>query len=196
MVKLTLDYVENSFNAGGGSPWTEERKLQEALFKIPPIWLTAAIFGTYSQMELPYWNLKADAMRHAVYCVKRGVYDTNDVVADYESRVLVPSRDTILGNGEYASIINDILDGLPPSKSKVQYSQVVRERFGFDGKPKSPETLAKELGVTRAFIINKEGEALRIMRHPSRLDRIKVYLEDKRWKFLKYLYEIGLVGHR
>ncbi len=194
MVKVTLDHAENNFYNIDTSPWAEERRLFEGFFRIPSLRLTAAIFGTsYSPMELPYWYFKADARRHALYCIRSGKDDSGEIFKDYEQRIFIPSQATILGEGVYDSMINDVIDGLPPSGRSVSYSQVIRGRFGFDGRPKGIETLAKEFRKANLLIKDIEDNALRIMRNPSRSDRIKHYLDGKRLQFFKYLYEAGLV---
>ncbi len=194
MEKVTLDVVTNRFDTAPTSPYTVEKIYLEFLFSLPPIRLTSAIFGTgYAKMELPCWDFEADARRHASYCVKNGKDEFRDIVLDYWDRIYVPSQEIIVNNGAYHSLLNGIIGNLPPSRNKVPYHRIVRGRFGFDGKSRDVDTLSKELAVTRECVRYLEDKALKKMRHPSRSSTIREYLEQRRWEFLRYLRETGML---
>ncbi|MBI4177360.1 MAG: hypothetical protein HY516_03245 [Candidatus Aenigmarchaeota archaeon] len=183
MPKVSIDLVTNHFE-GPESPWTVEQQLVDDLFKKPSLRLTAAIFGIYPHTELPYWDFKADARRHAIRCVQSGTDERDAIAGDYDRNLWAPSKEIILDNGEYDAIVNELIDGLPFGPSKVSYAHVIRKRYGFEGKPTNPKALSNEFQLTTGRIRDLEGKALRILRHPSRSNEIKSYLEERRWVFV------------
>ncbi len=188
---VTIEDLENDFEGHPESPWNEERKLAEALFKEPPVRLAALIFGGYSSFQLPYWDLKADARRHAIKHVKNGV-EPQYIAEDYCETIWTPSREFLLDHGTFEAGMEKLIGSLPngPS-SRISYPQLVRRRFGFAGKPESIETVAKNVELERPRIQVLEKMAFRGMRHPYRSSGIKDYLETQRWAFMKYLKSAG-----
>ena len=67
--------------------------------------------------------------------------------------------------------LNIVLSTLSPREQ-----QVLRLRYGFDGRVKTLEEVGVELQVTRERIRQIELKALRKLRHPSRAYRLKKYL--------------------
>lgn len=55
---------------------------------------------------------------------------------------------------------------------------VLGKRFGINGEEQTLEQVAEEMGYTREHIRQIEAKALRKMRHPSRSDELKPYLEE------------------
>ncbi len=186
MTTVSLDTVTNRFEEPE-SPWSDEIKLVEDLFKLAPVRLTAAIFGV-PHTELPYWDLKADARRHAIRCVRNGNNEYSSIVADYGKNVWAPSREIILDGGEYYALASELVDGLPYGPSKVSYKQIIRGRFGFDGKVKGFDALSTEYELMRLRIRDLERKALSMLRHPSRSNELKSHLEEARWKFVGKFY--------
>jgi len=78
----------------------------------------------------------------------------------------------------YASLRNvtsDILEGLTPREAKV-----LRMRFGIEmNTDHTLEEVGKQFDVTRERIRQIEAKALRKLRHPTRSDRLKSFLECK-----------------
>ena len=78
----------------------------------------------------------------------------------------------------YASLRNvtsDILEGLTPREAKV-----LRMRFGIEmNTDHTLEEVGKQFDVTRERIRQIEAKALRKLRHPTRSDRLKSFLEGK-----------------
>lgn len=79
---------------------------------------------------------------------------------------------------------------------KQRERTVLELRFGIglneEGKPKKPLTLeevAKLIGVTRERIRQIEGKALRVLRHPSRSEKIRDYADLERYEPDKAPYE-------
>ena len=73
-----------------------------------------------------------------------------------------------------ASLLDTLLATLPPREEKI-----LRMRFGFyDGNPKTLEEVGKEFGLTRERIRQIEEKAIRKLRHPTRINKIKAFLED------------------
>ena len=65
--------------------------------------------------------------------------------------------------------LTDVLDTLTPREEKV-----LRLRFGLDdGRARTLEEVGKEFNVTRERIRQIEAKALRKLRHPSRLRKLK-----------------------
>lgn len=69
---------------------------------------------------------------------------------------------------------NDVLSGLTPREAKV-----LRMRFGIDmNTDHTLEEVGKQFDVTRERIRQIEAKALRKLRHPSRSEILKSFLED------------------
>ena len=72
-------------------------------------------------------------------------------------------------------VVKDILDSLTPREAKV-----LRMRFGIEmSTDHTLEEVGKQFDVTRERIRQIEAKALRKMRHPSRSDKLKTFLEDE-----------------
>ena len=70
-------------------------------------------------------------------------------------------------------VVKDILDSLTPREAKV-----LRMRFGIDmNTDHTLEEVGKQFDVTRERIRQIEAKALRKLRHPSRSDKLKSFLE-------------------
>jgi RNA polymerase primary sigma factor len=71
-------------------------------------------------------------------------------------------------------VVKDVLDSLTPREAKV-----LRMRFGVEmSTDHTLEEVGKQFDVTRERIRQIEAKALRKMRHPSRSDRLKTFLEE------------------
>ncbi len=71
------------------------------------------------------------------------------------------------------SVVKDILDSLTPREAKV-----LRMRFGIEmSTDHTLEEVGKQFDVTRERIRQIEAKALRKLRHPSRSDKLKSFLE-------------------
>jgi RNA polymerase primary sigma factor len=67
-----------------------------------------------------------------------------------------------------------VLDSLSERERKV-----IELRFGLeDGHPRTLEEVGREFGVTRERIRQIEAKALRKLRHPSRSEQLRSFLED------------------
>ena len=70
-------------------------------------------------------------------------------------------------------VVKDVLDSLTPREAKV-----LRMRFGIEMKTDHTlEEVGKQFDVTRERIRQIEAKALRKLRHPSRSDKLKSFLE-------------------
>ncbi len=72
------------------------------------------------------------------------------------------------------SVVKDVLDSLTPREAKV-----LRMRFGVEmSTDHTLEEVGKQFDVTRERIRQIEAKALRKLRHPSRSDKLKSFLES------------------
>jgi RNA polymerase primary sigma factor len=72
-----------------------------------------------------------------------------------------------------ADVTKDVLDSLTPREAKV-----LRMRFGIEmSTDHTLEEVGKQFDVTRERIRQIEAKALRKLRHPSRSDKLKSFLE-------------------
>jgi len=70
--------------------------------------------------------------------------------------------------------MHSVLDGLTPREAKVP-----RMRFGIDmTTDHTPEGVGKQFDVTRERFRQIEAKALRKLRHPSRGEQLRSFLED------------------
>jgi RNA polymerase sigma factor (sigma-70 family) len=83
------------------------------------------------------------------------------------------TAETILEEQEFKVVIQDLLASLTPRESKV-----LKLRFGIGiEKEHTLEEIASIFDVTRERIRQIEARVLRKMRHPSRSDRLKPFVE-------------------
>ena len=76
--------------------------------------------------------------------------------------------------GDLRETLNDVLGTLTAREEKV-----LRLRFGLDdGRARTLEEVGKEFHVTRERIRQIEAKALRKLRHPSRMKKLRPYKED------------------
>jgi len=69
--------------------------------------------------------------------------------------------------------VHDILDTLSDRERRV-----LQLRFGLeDGRSRTLEEVGREFGVTRERIRQIEAKALRKLRHPSRSEKLRAFLE-------------------
>ena len=107
------------------------------------------------------------------------------------------SLDSPLGDEEDAELANFVEDRTAPSPAQVAYrqmlserlnavldtlppreAQIIRLRYGLNGgTPLTLEEVGKQFGLTRERIRQIEHKALRRLRHPSRMRRLRDYIE-------------------
>src|SRR3546814_16139727 len=72
-------------------------------------------------------------------------------------------------------VVKEVLDSLTPREAKV-----LRMRFGIEmSTDQTLEEVGKQFDVTRERIRQIEAKALRKLRHPSRADKPKSFLEGQ-----------------
>ena len=72
-------------------------------------------------------------------------------------------------------ITKEVLDSLTPREAKV-----LRMRFGIEmNTDHTPEEVGKEFDVTRERIRQIEAKALRKLRHPSRSEKLRSFLDTE-----------------
>ena len=78
-------------------------------------------------------------------------------------------------HGSMRDVVKEVLDSLTPREAKV-----LRMRFGIDmNTDHTLEEVGKQFDVTRERIRQIEAKALRKLRHPSRADKLKSFLEGQ-----------------
>jgi RNA polymerase primary sigma factor len=71
--------------------------------------------------------------------------------------------------------IDSVLQTLPGRERRV-----LELRFGLaDGKPRTLEEVGREFGITRERIRQIEAKTLSKLRHPSRAQKLREYLEEQ-----------------
>jgi RNA polymerase primary sigma factor len=89
-----------------------------------------------------------------------------------DSNTLAPAEAAL--HESMRDVVKDILDSLTPREAKV-----LRMRFGIEmSTDHTLEEVGKQFDVTRERIRQIEAKALRKMRHPSRSDKLKTFLEE------------------
>ncbi len=78
-------------------------------------------------------------------------------------------------HGSMRDVVKEVLDSLTPREAKV-----LRMRFGIEmSTDQTLEEVGKQFDVTRERIRQIEAKALRKLRHPSRSDKLKSFLEGQ-----------------
>ena len=89
-----------------------------------------------------------------------------------DNNTLAPVEAALHASMRY--VVKDVLDSLTPREAKV-----LRMRFGVEmSTDHTLEEVGKQFDVTRERIRQIEAKALRKLRHPSRSDKLKSYLEN------------------
>jgi len=90
-----------------------------------------------------------------------------------DSGTLSPSESAL--HGSMRDVVKEVLDSLTPREAKV-----LRMRFGIEmSTDQTLEEVGKQFDVTRERIRQIEAKALRKLRHPSRADKLKSFLEGQ-----------------
>ncbi|MGY8523904.1 RNA polymerase sigma factor RpoD [Paracidovorax citrulli] len=88
-----------------------------------------------------------------------------------DNNTLAPAEAAL--HGSMRDVVKDVLDSLTPREAKV-----LRMRFGIEqSTDHTLEEVGKQFDVTRERIRQIEAKALRKLRHPSRSDKLKSFLE-------------------
>lgn len=75
--------------------------------------------------------------------------------------------------------LKEVIDFTLDTKLTPRESTVLKLRFGFEGDPLSLEQVGDIIEVTRERVRQIEAKALRKLRHPSRLNRVRVCLGER-----------------
>ena len=90
-----------------------------------------------------------------------------------DTTTLAPSDAAL--HGSMRDVVKEVLDSLTPREAKV-----LRMRFGIEmSTDQTLEEVGKQFDVTRERIRQIEAKALRKLRHPSRADKLKSFLEGQ-----------------
>ncbi|HEY0294620.1 MAG TPA: RNA polymerase sigma factor RpoD [Bordetella sp.] len=90
-----------------------------------------------------------------------------------DNSTLAPSDAAL--HGSMRDVVKEVLDSLTPREAKV-----LRMRFGIEmSTDQTLEEVGKQFDVTRERIRQIEAKALRKLRHPSRADKLKSFLEGQ-----------------
>ena len=92
-----------------------------------------------------------------------------------QNLVAIEAVEKHLEEDDFKRVMNDTLDSLTPRESKI-----LRLRFGLDMDEEcTSEKIGSMFDITKSRIGQIEAKALRKMRHPSRSDNLKQFLEEE-----------------
>ena len=101
--------------------------------------------------------------------------DEDSHLGDFIEDVGTLTPDDAAVYGSLRSVTSEILEGLTPREAKV-----LRMRIGIEmNTDHTLEEVGKQFDVTRERIRQIEAKALRKLRHPTRSERLKSFLEGK-----------------
>ncbi len=99
--------------------------------------------------------------------------DADSVLGDFIEDTDAPVAAEVVTFGLLQEELQDILKTLPPREAAV-----VSMRFGLtDGQPRTLDEIGKEFGLTRERIRQIEARTLSKLRHPSRSQKLRDYLD-------------------
>lgn len=99
--------------------------------------------------------------------------DEDSSLGDFIEDTNIPNPAEVTDRESMSETVHAMLDSLSPREAKV-----LRMRFGIDmNTDHTLEEVGKQFDVTRERIRQIEAKALRKLRHPSRADRLKSFLE-------------------
>ena len=129
------------------------------------------------QMELPEQKIR-EIMKIArePISMESPVGDDGDAqLGDFiEDSVTANPLDAAVGASMRAAI-KEVLDSLPPREAKI-----LRMRYGLDTVSEHTlEEVGKQFEVTRERIRQIEGKVLAKLRHPSRSDKLKIFMDER-----------------
>ncbi|AWD32480.1 RNA polymerase sigma factor RpoD [Candidatus Kinetoplastibacterium sorsogonicusi] len=100
--------------------------------------------------------------------------DEDSHLGDFIEDVMTLAPADAALHGSMREIVKEVLDSLTPREAKV-----LRMRFGIEmSTDQTLEEVGKQFDVTRERIRQIEAKALRKLRHPSRADKLKSFLEE------------------
>ena len=101
--------------------------------------------------------------------------DEDSHLGDFIEDTFVMSPSDATTDINLTETVRSVLAGLTPREAKV-----LRMRFGIDmNTDHTLEEVGKQFDVTRERIRQIEAKALRKLRHPSRSDRLKSFLDSE-----------------
>jgi RNA polymerase sigma factor (sigma-70 family) len=97
-------------------------------------------------------------------------------LADLGLLALPPAPDEEIEREEQKAAVHRLLETIPEWEANV-----LRARFDLDdaGEEWTHRQIAEEAGITKAAVYQAEGRALRKLRHPSRLKKLREYVLEK-----------------
>jgi RNA polymerase primary sigma factor len=127
------------------------------------------------KMEMPEDKIrKIMKIAKEPICMETPIGDDDDShLGDFieDTNTLAPAEAAL--HGSMRGVVKDVLDSLTPREAKV-----LRMRFGIEmSTDHTLEEVGKQFDVTRERIRQIEAKALRKLRHPSRSDKLKSFLE-------------------
>lgn len=108
------------------------------------------------------------------------MFYSDDEIKDYEEgkieQIITPGNKLVFAN-LIRENISEVLDTLSPKEAKV-----IMLRYGLiDNHPKTLEQIGKELGLPRERVRQIESKALRYLRNPLILEKLKTYVDYETW---------------
>ena len=131
-----------------------------------------------TNLETPVTYLKGVGPHRAELLRRLGILTAGDLLYHiphrYEDASTVAPIDAAV-NASLRDVCKDVLDTLTPREAKV-----LRMRFGIEmNTDHTLEEVGKQFDVTRERIRQIEAKALRKLRHPSRSEKLRSFIDGE-----------------
>ena len=135
---------------------------------VPKLWI-----GAGGQIDLVFLGKETDICAADSWTCSADVAGSRRDIAKVEDTNNTAPIEAAMQAG-LRDVVKDILDSLTPREAKV-----LRMRFGIEmSTDHTLEEVGKQFDVTRERIRQIEAKAIRKLKHPSRSDKLRTYLDN------------------